>query len=1070
MKKSFILNVIVLFLIGLSTTYAQINVGGLPKSFSEKGINSNVSFKKMPFVDIQKLKTEDEIEDIKKDKPWRFGQNIDVDINIKESGKLNIFEDGSRIWRYGIVSEGALTINLKFGKYKLPDGALLYIYSDDKNNIIGAFNDFNNQDDGVFATTLINGDKIVIEYFEPANPKFSGELILNTVTHGYRGVGDHIKSFGSSGSCNMNVICPDGIPWEDDIRSTVMLVSGSNGFCTGALVNNTSEDGTPYLLTADHCYSDPSSWVFWFNWQSETCDNPGSSPAHNDMSGATLKAKNADSDFCLVLLNNTPPDEYLVYYAGWDNSDSQSNTQVGIHHPKGDIKKISFDDDPAISSDYLGSGIPDSHWQVNSWDRNTTTEPGSSGSPLFDQDHRIIGQLHGGYASCSSFTEDVYGKFSMSWDRGGNSSNQLKDWLDPTNSGATVIDGYDPNLPTVAVDAQLLKISVPADIYFAEESITPTIIVKNRGTDDITSFTAKYKINDDVYVVENWNGTLASGDSAEIIFPGIGITYGSHTFEALVTAPNTATDMSPLNDTLIKTFKVLEVIFNDDFETDKGWTMNGEWERDAPQGLGGDYGNPDPTIAYGGSIILGLDLTGQGIYPGDYEASLTSRAEYAISPVFDCSLYENIELLFQRWLNVESPTFDQVYIDITTDGSTWNELWANTGNIEESTWNFETIDISAYADKQAMVQIRFSIGETDESWQYSGWNLDDFTITGISTTPEVSLSSLPGCGLSSGSVTVSSNKSGIQTFYLRDDIGNPINDWTGDATSYDFIGLSDGVYKGQTEKDGLISELSSSKLLINDDILPIAPTLISESNSQICSGASSVLSYTGGDGVVFAWYTEVCGENLVGAGNDFRVFPINTTTYYGRWENACGFSTCENLIINVGTTTNIINQPIDVNASIEDDISFSVVAIGDNLLYQWRKDGLDIGGAETDNYFINNVQVSDEGNYDVIITGDCGIETGNVAVLSVASSVESISDFGTEIYPNPSNGTFNIVLSSDFSSAYISLTDISGKIIYEKSSLNKGVNVVNINNALSGIYFVHIYIDNKPIITKLIIK
>lgn len=744
MKKSFLLNLIIILAGSLTTSYAQINIGGLPKSFSEKEINQNVSFEKMPFVDIQKLRAEDETEDLMKDKPWRFGQNIFVNLDIKESGIKDVLKDGSRIWRLGIESDGALTINLMFGMYKLPKGASLYVYNYDKTHVIGGFNDFNNQDNGIFATTLVTGDKIIVEYYEPAKPEFSGELILNRVTHGYRGAGDYTKGFGNSGSCNMNVACPDGAPWVDEIRSVAMLLSGGSGFCTGVIVNNTSEDGAPYLLTADHCYSDPSSWVFWFNWQSENCANPGSSPAHDDMSGATLKARNSDSDFCLVLLNNTPPADYEVYYSGWDNSDDQPSTQVGIHHPSADIKKISFDDDPAISSDYLGTGIPDSHWQVDSWDRLTTTEGGSSGSPLYDQNHRIIGQLHGGYASCSSYTEDSYGKFSFSWDQGGNSTNQLKDWLDPATTGATVLDGYDPNSPTVDLDAQLLQISVPADTYFAEENITPTVTVKNKGTDNITSFTAKYKIDEQSYVVEDWAGTLSSGETTEIVFASVGITLGSHTFEALVTAPNGGSDMNTSNDTLTKVFNVVETIFNDDFETDKGWTMNGEWERDAPQGLGGEHGDSDPSSAFNGSNVLGLDLTGQGNYLGDYEINMGSHAEYAISPVINCSDYENIQMSFQRWLGVEQPLFDHAYIDISTNGgSDWTELWTNSGTISETAWSEQTIDISSYADEQATVQIRFSMGATDGSWNYCGWNIDDFVLTGASITSVVSVTATP---------------------------------------------------------------------------------------------------------------------------------------------------------------------------------------------------------------------------------------------------------------------------------------------------------------------------------------
>lgn len=164
---------IILF-ISLSTSYAQINVGGLPKNFSEKGIKQNVNFEKMSFVDVEKLKAEDEKEDLMKNKPWRFGQNLFVNFDIKESATHDVLKDGSQIWRFGVESKGALIVNFMFGMYKLPKGALLYVYNEDKTHVIGGFNDFNNQGDGIFATTLVTGDRIIIEYFEPSKPEFSG--------------------------------------------------------------------------------------------------------------------------------------------------------------------------------------------------------------------------------------------------------------------------------------------------------------------------------------------------------------------------------------------------------------------------------------------------------------------------------------------------------------------------------------------------------------------------------------------------------------------------------------------------------------------------------------------------------------------------------------------------------------------------------------------------------------------------------------------------------------------------------------------------------------------------------
>ncbi len=267
---------------------------------------------------------------------------------------------------------------------------------------------------------------------------------LFRVTHAYRDVYAYAKSLGSSGSCNINVACPQSAGWENEIRSVCMLVVGGSGFCTGALVNNTSNDGTPYILTANHCSAsnDFASWVFWFNWQSATCTNPTSSPTHNQTttSGSVLKARNSGSDFCLVQMNATPPVSFNVYYAGWDNTGALSTSQVCIHHPSADIKKITFDNQSPTAVDW-GSPLA-ACWQIGSWDAGTT-EPGSSGSPLFNNNHKIIGQLFGGSASCSSLTNDNFGRFAVSWNTGTTADTRLIDWLDKNNTGTSVLNGID---------------------------------------------------------------------------------------------------------------------------------------------------------------------------------------------------------------------------------------------------------------------------------------------------------------------------------------------------------------------------------------------------------------------------------------------------------------------------------------------------------------------------------------------------------------------------------------------------------------------------------------------------
>ncbi|MCX6283508.1 MAG: BACON domain-containing carbohydrate-binding protein [Bacteroidetes bacterium] len=445
MKRIYLSFSLISLLLTSLAGFSQISQGGLPLSFKNpQGLAAVVPVETMPAVDVNRLVSEDSLNDIHKDVPWRFGENIDVDLGLNNSGHWDVLSNGDRIWRLGIACPGAFSINLTFDHYVLPSGATLFVYNLDRSSVIGAFTDYNNRNDSVFATTLLPGDQITIEYFEPAGTAFHGLLHLNRVTHGYRDGFSYIKSFGQSGSCNNNVKCPEADSWQNQVNSACMLVTGGSGFCSGALVNNTSQDGTPFILTANHCYSNPASWVFWFNWQSPTCTNPSTSPPYNSISGATLKARNSASDFCLVQMSSVPPANYSVYYAGWNKADIAAASGAGIHHPSGDIKKISYSNQAFASSSWSGTPA-DSHWQVF-W-TDGITEPGSSGSPMFDQYHHIIGQLHGGPSSCSSSQEwDFYGKFAMSWEYGSSSSSRLKEWLDPTNIGGDTLGGFDPNI------------------------------------------------------------------------------------------------------------------------------------------------------------------------------------------------------------------------------------------------------------------------------------------------------------------------------------------------------------------------------------------------------------------------------------------------------------------------------------------------------------------------------------------------------------------------------------------------------------------------------------------------
>ncbi|MCD4792463.1 MAG: trypsin-like peptidase domain-containing protein [Bacteroidales bacterium] len=734
MKKNLkeIILIIILTFTGQNYLTAQINIGGTPIGFEKKYktlIKQNIPVFSLPKLNNEQLLLEAELNETK-DQPWQFGKNIDVNIDLMRQSAVNNISSG-KLYRLTIHSEYALTINLRFSKYKLPKNAVLYIYNEDKTDIIGGFTSQNNQKNKIFATGLIRGDKITIEYFEPDDANFHAELVIDRITHGFRSISNYDKGFGHSGDCNMNVACDDGT-WSNEIRSACMLVTGGSGFCSGALINNTLKDGTPYILTADHCYRDPSDMVFMFNWESETCDNPIVPPEHDDLSGAQLIARYSESDFCLFEMNDEPPYDYEVYYSGWNADDSPSDSSVCIHHPKGDIKKISYDDDPTVSDYYLGySNPPDSHWKVI-WDRNTTTENGSSGSPLFDENHRIIGQLHGGYASCSNLDEpDWYGKFSYSWDMGTTPETRLKNWLDPVNYGVTKLSGYDPNVPGYDNDTQILEIISPEDYYFDINTITPIFKIRNRGNNDLNSLTINYSIDNNTLQIKNWAGCLKTGEIEDISFNEVNLLNGEHSIMVYIENPNGTEDDCNYNDTLRKSFYIYDTIFEDDFETGNSWYLTGEFQIDEPMGLGGGTSYPDPTFAYSGVNILGTDLTGLGQHPGDYENNIGFNEEYAQSPVIDCTNFENTMLSFYRYIGIDSDKFDNVSIEINATDSS-KTIWTNSSiQITDTIWMKQEFDISDIADGNKIL-IRFITGPTNHAEQYCGWNIDDLMVSGTS--------------------------------------------------------------------------------------------------------------------------------------------------------------------------------------------------------------------------------------------------------------------------------------------------------------------------------------------------
>lgn len=441
-----------LLLIALLTglTYnssGQLSFGGIPASFSRlKKATVEIPVIDMEPVDNNQLLLEEQ-SDPRNLKSFFFAKRFNLDISPNHSGRWEVNGD-MKIWQIGLRSKGAWSLNLEFDKMIIPKGASLFIYTKDHTKILGAFTSDNEQSSGFFSTYPIAGDEIVVEYNEPVASAYPGELHLSSLNHDYKNVFG-TRPLGESEFCNMDVLCPDASLYLIEKQAVVGLIVDGRQLCTGTFLNNTKQDKTPYLITAGHCITnalDAQKTIFCFNYESPACGNGASSlNGYSDqtLSGAILKARSDSLDFALVQLETAPPAEYRPYYAGWNRTMTIPTSTAAIHHPKGDVKKICKDlNSPTIGS-YNSEFISNSFWAIGRWETGTT-ENGSSGCGLFNQNKLLIGTLTGGTATCSNPSNDLFAMFNKQWDFYKTSAKQLKFWLDPNGTGTTELAGLNP--------------------------------------------------------------------------------------------------------------------------------------------------------------------------------------------------------------------------------------------------------------------------------------------------------------------------------------------------------------------------------------------------------------------------------------------------------------------------------------------------------------------------------------------------------------------------------------------------------------------------------------------------
>jgi len=378
--------------------------------------------------------------------PHTFAEPHQVQMKAENTGQWESSVDGHMLWRQRIVSKGAYSISLGFTEFHLPPSATLFLSDPSRSYVIGPITQADNDAHGEWWSPVIPGDDVVIEVQIAPSQVSDLKLLLTKVNHDFSGLGAVI-----SGSCNVDVLCgaEDGFAIIDQYRDLInavgMMTIQGRLQCTGSLVNNTRQDCTPYVITAQHCgitNQSSASVVIYWNFQNSQCRAPNSIESGNNgdgnrtqtSSGSRLVAQYDQSDFSLIELDDMVDPSFNPYYLGWNVETESVDTAFAIHHPSGDEKRISFDYDPVMFN------VDRNFVRVADWDIGTT-EGGSSGGALFNTAGHMIGHLSGGDAACGNDLEDDFGMMKMSWEGGGTPETRLKDWLDPDQTGATTLDG-----------------------------------------------------------------------------------------------------------------------------------------------------------------------------------------------------------------------------------------------------------------------------------------------------------------------------------------------------------------------------------------------------------------------------------------------------------------------------------------------------------------------------------------------------------------------------------------------------------------------------------------------------
>ena len=928
---------ITLFLTTCLTAFSQISIDAEPFSFNYQLTASveKVTLPPLTEADYQQIE-----EQKKKNNRLIVGKVIDANIDMQQSGTWEVLPNGDRVWRLQIKAEQAKATALLFKDFYLPENSRLFVYQLDKSQVIGAFSAHNNHESGIFSTEIIHNASCIIEYYEPFEVLGKGQFTISGVNHIFHssgataakspgGGGGTPTGIGDAASCQVNINCsPEGDNWQDEKRGVARVLvydSGLSGFCSGSLINNARQDCTPYFLFAFHCSetsttADYNSMVFYFNMEAATCSDT-TGPTTQTITGCTMKANSNDSsgtvgsDFVLVELNSTPPASYNVYYNGWDKRNIAPINAVGISHPNADLKKILTYNSDFITTGKFISGI--THWRgtnMSTTNGFSFMEPGSSGSPLLNNEGLITGTQHGANyldSICLVSSQSIwYGKLSYSWNQNGTAANrQLQPWLDPDNTGISKIQGTYTPCSTPMLDASISDIITPDGSQTCDSTVAPVVKLTNFGLNTLTNVTIRYRINSGTWQDYSWIGSLPTFSVQNVTLPNIDLPLGSVFFEATTSNPNGMTDMNTFNDTSSVSFFSYS---NKQLPLQEGF----EHPTFPPNDIYAWNVDNDAVTYQGTTVFSGYGVSTTSAFLDHFNYNILNTTDYLITPSYDFSTvlqptlsFDYAYTYYQSGTTVYTDTFQIFY---TADcGSTFNTIFKNGGNSLSTRPPLSTQFIPTPSDwVTEEIDLSFLSGESSVTFYFCSENgygntfaIDNINIQNNSPIAGFTASDTLVCPGSSVNFTDTSvSLSGATNWAWSFPGGTPSssalqNPTVTYATPGDYnvtLIATDAIGTDTMEIVDYISISTNPSISFNTTM----PACNGGSNGSATANPSGALPYS------YAWSTSATTQTATG---------LSVGTYYITVTDANGCTTADSVSVDEptalsvsGTTTNTI--------------------------------------------------------------------------------------------------------------------------------------------------------------------